>query len=207
MCRLPPIRYWLDCRPRSGCDNDFATPVEGATVLLDPAVSVPTDKTFYINGTLNYEGILRPNGSILYLAGSLGAGISWLDVRGNSTINFIDGARFDNSVLDIELRDNPTLGFELSESGFTPLEARYLANATDGWSAVTINVDVRNYNIDNGTSVVLMDFDNSFDGLFTPTINLIAGDSGLTGSKFQYQYPTLMFTFDTSIRPAPAPLT
>ena len=171
----------------------------GASVTLGAAGEFLSSKTVDIDGTLNLTGVFRPNACTLNLSGSLGAGITWLDVSGGTTINFTDGASFANSAMSFQLRNTPTFGFELSASGFTPVVAGGLHDATGAadWTAVTFNIDVRNYDTANGTTVVLMDFASDFGGSFDPTVNLIAGDSGLTGTlSFDTVEDQLIFTFD-----------
>ena len=170
----------------------------GASVTLAPEGEFLSDKTLDIAGTLNIAGVFRPYGCTLNLSGSLGADISWLDVKGGTTINFTDGATFDNPQMNFELRNEPTFGFELSETGFNTIQVGNLNDGNNGssWSVVTFNIDVRNYDIANGTSLVLMDFTGGIPGGFNPTVNVISGDSGLNGSlSFDEATHRLIFTF------------
>ena len=84
--------------------------------------------------------------------------------------------------MSFELRDTVTLGFELSSTGFTTIQAGGLhdGNQGDGWSAVTFNIDISKYDFANGDTIVLMDFGSDFGGSFNPTVNWIVGQSLLT---------------------------
>jgi hypothetical protein len=177
----------------------------GATVTLAAANALPLTKNFDVAGTLNYVGAFRPDGSTIHLSGSLGSDISWLDLRGVTAINFTDGSSFANSSMNVEIRGTPTFGFELSATGFTTIAAGALYDSTGGagWSAVTFNIDVSNYDTANGNTLVLMDFTNDIGVSFNPTVNLIAGDSGLSGTlSFDSNEDQVIFTFDGVAPPA-----
>ena len=158
-----------------------------------------SNKTVDVDGTLNLDGTFRPSGCIFNLSGSLGSGITWLDMKGGTTINFTDGASFANTGMSFELRDTPIFGFDLSAAGFTPIVVGglYGANGWAGWSEVTFNIDVSNYDISNGTSVVLMDFASDFGGTFDPTVNVIDGGTGIGGLlSFDSATSQLILTID-----------
>ena len=134
------------------------------------------------DGQLNFPGgTARLNGATLTLgsSGSLSSSMGWLDLL-NGTINFEDGASFGNANMGFEHKGNNTIGFKLSETGFTTIQAGAL-HAGNGatWSDATYNIDISEYNHANGLSIVLADYSSVFSGPFNPTINIIAGDSGL----------------------------
>ena len=53
------------------------------------------------------------------MTGTLGANIEGIDMSNGSTLNFTDGASFASNSTILELRQNPNIGFVLSETGST----------------------------------------------------------------------------------------
>ena len=183
--------------------------LSGASVTLDAEGQYLSSKTVEIDGTLNISGTFRPIGCTLNLSGSLGAGISWLDMRSGSTLNFSDGASLANTSMNLELRDTPTLGFTLSTTGFTAVAAGQLYDATagSGWSAVTFTIDVSNYEPEYGRTIILMDFSShvsGFSGTFNPVVNIISGSSGNGGAlRFDTATSQLILEIDPPGNDAP----
>ena len=66
---------------------------------------------------------------------------------------------------------------------------------------MTFNLDVSNYEVSNGTTVELIDYsghDSAYGGTFNPTVNLTAGDSGLSGTlSFDTASSKVIYTFDS----------
>jgi len=192
--------------------NAFAslTVQPGATVTLaTSALSLIWGRGLTIGGTLDATvtagtDVLRLNGAIVQLSGSLGAGIDFLDTNGG-TINFVDGASFGNPNMDFEHKGSNTFGFKLSARGFKTVTARSLSSGSNGqfaagWSNVTYNVDISDYDLRGGLRIVLMDFSGTsvaFDGDFRlATVNIIAGSSGLTANlSFDTSTDQLVLTF------------
>ena len=135
---------------------------------------------FVVEGSLDKNGVFRLQGSVIELHGSLGPSITFLDTNG-ATIDFYDGAAFDNSGMHFEHKGTNTFGYILSETGFTTLHAAGLWGA--GWSEVTFDIDLSAYDLSNGNTIVLVDYSShaaAFDGAFDPAaVNIIAGASGL----------------------------
>ncbi len=153
--------------------------VSFGTQFLNPGTEIISD------GQLDFPGTARLNGSTVTLDGngSLGAGVTWLDLL-NGAINFVDGASFGNANMAIEHKGNNTIGFTLSETGFTTVQAGGLYAGNNGqfvaaWSNATYNIDISEYDHTNGRSIILADFASVFSGTFNPTVNIIPGDSGL----------------------------
>jgi len=146
-----------------------------ASQFLDSGNQIISD------GQIEFPGTARLNGATVTLdsTGSLSANVSWLDLL-NGTINFVDGAAFGNSSISVEHKGINTIGFTLSETGFTTLQAGALhAGNNAAWSNATYNIDISEYNYSNGLSFVLADYTSVFPGTFNPTINIIPGSSGL----------------------------
>ena len=136
-----------------------------------------------------------------------GSGMSgaWIDIE-NATLNFADGATY--SPNNIQHKGSTTYGMTLSSTGFSTLTpgALYGWGAED-WSDVTFNIDVSAYDTNNGLSIVLMDFSShtaDFDGTFNPTVNVIAGDSGIGAAlSFDASTSQVIATIDASGNDAP----
>ncbi|MBL7106335.1 MAG: hypothetical protein ISS77_01845 [Phycisphaerae bacterium] len=172
--------------------DDFASLniQSGAAVTFNEVLS---GKDITISGTLDdsFTTAMRFIDCTINLSGNLGAGMSFLDTNG-STINFVDGAAFLNpSAMDFEMKMINTYGYKLSEEGFTALVADVLRNSThsdytSSWSDVTFNIDISDYDISNGTRIVLADYSSVVwigdDRTFDPTVNIITGNSDLDGS-------------------------
>lgn len=155
-------------------------------------------KRLNVAGTLNFPGVFRPNNCVINLSGSLGTNITFLDVRGGSTINFSNGAAFLNPNLDYQQRDTVTNGFTLAGTGFQKLVARALYGPAP-WSNVTFNIDVSNYVLANGATVVLVDYvtqEALYTNTFNPTVNISAGGSGHSASlAYDKATAQLLLTF------------
>ena len=146
---------------------------------------LPANCTIDISGgaTLtNSIGAIRLNGSTVNVSstGSL-AGDFW-DMS-NGAVNFVDGAVVD--LAHWEVKGKNTFGFKLSATGFNQVAASAFRSGNSAvWADVTFNIDITDYKISNGASVVLADFnyhDPAFDGTFNPTVNVISGNSNLGG--------------------------
>ena len=130
---------------------------------------------------------------------SPGSGMSgaYIDLQ-NGTLNFEDGATFTPS--NIQHRLTTTYGITFSSTGFTTLTPGALRQGTDeDWGDVTFNIDVSNYDATNGTTVELIDYSSheaAYGGTFNPTVNLTAGDSGLSGTlSFDTATSKVIYTF------------
>jgi len=153
--------------------------VSFGTQFLSPGTEIISD------GQINFLGTARLNGSAVTLDsnGSLGASVTWLDLL-NGAISFVDGASLENSNMAFEHKGNNAIGFTLSETGFATLQAGGLYAGNNGqfvaaWSNATYNIDISEYDHTNGLSIVLADFASVFSGTFNPTVNILAGESGL----------------------------
>jgi len=181
----------------------------GAKVTLATSdLSLLGGRTLNIAGTLDATAtagndVLRFSTTTVNLSGALGSGIDFLDTNG-STINFTNGATFNNPNMNFEHKGWNTFGFKLESSGFTTINAGTLYSGSTGgfaaaWSNATYNIDISDYDLANGLSIVLMDFKGTatiFDGVFNPTVNIIAGDSGLEADlTFNKDTDALILTF------------
>ncbi|VGO17697.1 hypothetical protein PDESU_06299 [Pontiella desulfatans] len=158
----------------TGADVTFGTqfPVTANEIISDGQLDFP-------------GGVVHLNGATLTLGtnGSLKSSMGWLDLL-NGSIYFENGASFGNTGISIEHKGNNTIGFKLSETGFTTVQAGALYAGNNGqfvagWSNATYNIDISEYNHTNGLSIVLADYTSVFGGTFDPTVNIEAGDSGL----------------------------
>jgi hypothetical protein len=139
-----------------------------------------------VAGAMDLSGVFRIINSTVELSGSLGPNITFLDTDG-SEINFADGATFGNALMPFEHKGANTFGYKLSDSGFAALTAGHLYSGNNEvfdavWTNATYNIDLSAYSISNGATIVLADYDGhdaEFDGLFNPTVNILAGSSGL----------------------------
>ena len=134
-----------------------------------------------------------------FFAGS-GIGGVWLQVE-NTTFNFEDGASF--TAATVQHRFTSTYGLTLSSTGFTTLTPGILRSwdSDTDWSDVVFNLDVSSYDANNGLVVELIDFTNHdpiYSDNFTPTVNVTAGTSGLTGTlSFDSANSKVIYTFDS----------
>ena len=161
-------------------------------------------RTLTVNGTLTRDssGVVRLNGATLNLAGHVGSNFSFLDTNGG-TINFKDGAAFDNTNMGFEHKGNNTFSFKLSAGGFKTVKAGQLYSGNNGqftatWSNVTYNVDISDYDLRCGLRIVLMDFSgNGLGSNFSAAkVNIIAGSSGLLANlTFDTAAADLVLTF------------
>ncbi|MCX6878227.1 MAG: Ig-like domain-containing protein [Verrucomicrobia bacterium] len=157
--------------------------------------------TIKVDGTLNRAGVLRLIGSKVELTatGKLGAGVTFLDTSGG-TMNFTNGASFGNAAMDFEHKGTNTFGYTLSLTGFQKLIANRLRSGNSAvWADATYNIDISQYNTANGSTVVLADYashDPAYSGTFNPTVNIIAGSSGLAATlSFDTTTSRLLLTF------------
>ncbi|WP_083913005.1 sialate O-acetylesterase [Rubritalea marina] len=138
---------------------------------------------FVVDGEIDKSGVFRLQASVLELRGSLGASLTFLDTNG-ALIEFHDGAAFANPNMSFEHKGQNTFSFNLSAAGFTTIQAGSLMGS--GWDNVTYEVDLSDYDISNGTTVVLMDHSmhaGAYDEPFTPAaVNVYSGSSGLNGT-------------------------
>lgn len=180
---------------------DFATLTIESGASVDFSTDNVSSKVLNIGGTLSFSGAFRPKGSTLNFSstGVMGSGINWIDLGTGAVLSFDDGASFGTSST-LEMRGATTLGFTLSDSGFDTLNLGALWDSgIAGWSEITVNLDVSDYDIVNGSSVVLMDFSNvvgDFTGDFNPVVNVVAGESGLEGElSFDSGSGQLLYSF------------
>ena len=184
--------------------NTFASLEIQTNASVTLAGDLTSGRTLSVAGTLNRVGVFRLNGATINLAGHLGSGITWLDMNGGS-INFTNGATFDNSGMSFEHKGNNTFSFKLSAGGFKTMTAGYLYSGNNGlfnaaWSNVTYNVDISDYDLRSGLRVVLMDFSGNGtgfnSGFNTAKINIFTGSSGLTANlSFDTSTSSLVLTF------------
>ncbi|MBT3193400.1 MAG: hypothetical protein HN341_12685 [Verrucomicrobia bacterium] len=119
-------------------------------------------------------------------------------------MNFHDGASI-GSRFNWEHRYSNTFRFTLSETGFTALELGRISGGDKGgtptvWSDATYNIDISDYDISNGKTVVLMDFNaSSIGGTFdpsanSPTVNVTGLDGGtLTWDAVNYDLSVFVY--------------
>ena len=170
----------------------------GATVAF-AGDTLSGSKTVNVAGTLDRAGVLRFN-STMELSGRLGPNITFLDTNG-STIHFVDGASFANANMSFEHKGANTFGYKLSAAGFTTIHAGTLRDGNGAvWADATYHIDISDYDISHGTSLVLADYTShttAFGGPFNPTVNIIAGTSGLHGTLgFNTTLSQLVLTVD-----------
>lgn len=163
-------------------------------------------QTLSVAGTLNRSGsgVLRLGGATLNLSGHLGSAVTFLDMSGGS-INFTNGATFDNTGMSFEHKGNSTFSFKVTAGGFKTLTAGFLNSGNNGlfyaaWSNVTYNVDISDYDLRSGLRIVLMDFSGHsavFGSNFnTAKVNINTGSSGLTANlSFDTTTSSLVLTF------------
>jgi len=204
-----------------GTDNLWTTasnwsgntlPVDGDTVAIANGDTVdipgnywdlPTGVTINVSGNsqiVNNIAAARLYGGMTFNFSS-GSGMSgaYIDLQ-NGILNFEDGATFTPN--SIQHRLTTIYGLTLSSTGFTTLTPGILRQGTDeDWGDVTFNLDVSNYEVSNGTTVELIDYsghDSAYGGTFNPTVNLTAGDSGLSGTlSFDTASSKVIYTFDS----------
>ena len=200
---------WLTAANWSG---DTA-PTSGQTVAITNGDTVdmpandwglPTGITVNVAGgsqITNSASAARLYGDMTFnfLAGS-GMGGVYIDL-GDGILNFEDGATFTPGT--IQQRGTTTYGITLSGTGFTTLTPGGLVDGNgEDWSDVTFNLDVSKYDASNGLTVELIDFAShagNYDGSFNPTVNVEAGDSGLSGTlSFDTASSKVIFTFDSA---------
>lgn len=158
----------------------------GDTVEWDSAdgQSLPGGLTVDLigNSTLHVSEVLRLSGSTINVASgcSLTSGANKFFDLNSGTVNFEAGAT--NTVHMWEHKGNNTFGFTLNETGFPALTPVYLASG-DGvtWSNATINVDISDYDRNNGKTITLVDWDSHHVN-FTDTFDgVTASITGLEG--------------------------
>ncbi|VGO17694.1 hypothetical protein PDESU_06296 [Pontiella desulfatans] len=154
-------------------------------------------------GTVDVDGVWRLQGSEVNLAGTgtLGANLTFLDTS-DGTLNFEDGASFNNTGMAVELKASPTFGFKLSETGFATVQAGELLNAGSGsttttWENVTFEIDATDYDLSNGKTLVLMDFTNvawkGSDEIFDPTVTVEGGVGTMAFDEVEHQVVLSLF--------------
>ena len=156
----------------------------GATVTF--VANLGGGKAINNSGTLNRAGVWRLGGSTIEMTATsrFGSGITFLDT-GGATINFTDGAAFDNANMPFEHKGINTFGYKLSATGFTTLLAGWVRSGAPPalWADATYNIDISEYDLDNGATVTLADYSGStMPALFDPTVNIEAGSSDLSAT-------------------------
>ena len=169
------------------------------TMIADSASS----NTIKVAGTLNRVGVHRLNGAKVELTatGKLGTGITFLDTNGGK-MSFTSGAAFGNPTMSFEHKGTNTFNYTLSPGGFTTMIAGTLRDGAGAvWANATYNIDISAYTISNGGTITLVDYaghTTAFNGTFDPTVNIIAGSSGLTGTlAFDTATSKLVLTIPT----------
>jgi hypothetical protein len=126
----------------------------------------------YINiyGTLNMNGTCDLSGTRTRLAGTLGKGVQSVKLNGGE-ITLHDGLSFANPQTELHLGGADTeLHMVLSPTGFTPIIAGDL-KGSKGWAGISFVLELSDYDVRNGTELVLMDFDGH-DEIFEDKCNL-----------------------------------
>jgi|GEM_PF-1191125 len=187
-------------------------PVDGDTIAIANGDTVdipgdywdlPTGVTINVSGNSqigNSTAAARLYGGMTFNFSS-GSGMAgaYIDLQ-SGIFNFEDGATFTPN--SIQHRLTTTYGITFSNTGFTTLTPGVLRRGSDeDWGDVTFNLDVSNYEVSNGTTVELIDYsghDSAYGGTFNPTVNLSAGDSGLSGTlSFDTASSKVIYTFDS----------
>ena len=171
---------------------------QGATVRLSANTGQNSigSRTLTVAGTLDVHagqgGVVRLGGTTINLSGHLGSGIGWLDLL-NGSINFSNGAAFDNSGMSFEHKGNNTFRYTLSTNGFTTLVTGKLWSGSYGvyaaWSNATYNIDISAYDRSRGKTIVLADY-NGHDTIFTNTFNPVVTVTGLDGGSLRFDTNT-----------------
>ncbi len=153
-------------------------------------------RTLTVAGTLDVHagqgGVVRLGGTVLTLSGHLGSGFGWLDLL-NGSINFTNGAAFDNPAMNFEHKGNNTFRYTLATNGFTTLLAGRLCSGAHGgyaaWSNATYTVDITAYDRSRGNTLVLADY-NGHDSIFTNAFNPKVTITGLDGGSLRFDMAT-----------------
>jgi hypothetical protein len=153
-------------------------------------------RTLTVAGTLDVHagqgGVVRLGGTVLNLSGHLGSGFGWLDLL-NGSINFTNGAAFDNPAMSFEHKGNNTFRYTLATNGFTTLVAGRLCSGSHGgyaaWSNATYTVDITAYDRSRGNTLVLADY-NGHDSIFTNAFNPKVTITGLDGGSLRFDMNT-----------------
>ncbi len=117
-----------------------------------------------VNGTFErIGGGVNPAGRSISIKGLFGS-IPWIDTW-NTAFVFYDGAEFGNPGMSFRVREGNSMTFVLSETGFTPLRSG-AALDPNNWNDVTMTVDVSAYDLNNGSDIILWDFDRH-DSIFS----------------------------------------
>ena len=149
-------------------------------------------RTLTVAGTLDVHagqgGVVRLGGTTINLSGHLGSGIGWLDLL-NGSLNFSNGATFDNSGMSFEHKGNNTFRYTLATNGFTTIIGGKLWSGSSGgyaaWSNATYNIDLSGYTGPRPKAVVLADY-SSHDTIFTNTFNPKVTITGLDGGSLRF---------------------
>lgn len=160
--------------------------------------------TIKVAGTLDRAGgVYRLNRGKVELTGtgSIGSGVTFLDTN-NGTMSFSSGASFGNPNMAFEHKGTNTFNYTLSPAGFTTMIAGTLRDGAGAvWANATYNIDISAYNISNGGTITLVDYSGhtvAMGDTFDPTVNIIAGGSGLTGTlSFDTTTSKLVLTIPT----------
>ena len=192
----------------SAAVTDGANAFTSLDIQAGASVSMIADSgasnTIKVAGTLDRSGgVYRLNGAKIELTetGSLGSGITFLDTNGGK-MSFANGASFGNPNMDFEHKGTNTFTYTLSPAGFTTMIAGTLRDGAGAvWANATYNIDISAYTISNGGTITLVDYaghTTAFNGTFDPTVNIIAGSSGLTGTlAFDTATSKLVLTIPT----------
>ena len=171
---------------------------QGATVKLSASTGQNGIgvRTLTVAGTLDVHAgqgsVVRLGGTTVNLSGHLGSGIGWLDLL-NGSINFTNGAAFDNPAMAFEHKGNNTFSYTLSTNGFTTLVAGNLASGSYGvpaaWSNATYNIGISGYTGPRPKAFVLADYSGQ-DTIFTNTFNPKVTITGLDGGSLRFDTNT-----------------
>lgn len=149
-------------------------------------------RTVNLAGTLGVHGgsgnVVRLGGTTINLSGHLGATINFLDTY-SGTINYTNGAAFDNANMGFEHKGWNTFRYTLATNGFTTMVCGRLYSGTAGfaaaWSNATYAIDVSGYTGPRPATFVLADY-NGHDNIFTNTFNPTIAITGLDGGRLSF---------------------
>ena len=155
--------------------NDTIIIGAGSTVTYDGGGVLPTGATVELAGTLTNAGqsAIRLSSNIIKVAatGSLTGGFWDLN---QGSVRFAAGAQV--ATTDWEHKGTNSFHFTLNAAGFTKIQPGRLRSGNSAtWANVTFVIDATNYDLANGTSIVLADFssnDAAYNGTFNPTVQI-----------------------------------
>ncbi len=201
------VNWSGDALPASGDTIEISN---GDTVDMPANFFAPTNSTTDVSGgsqlTNSGAAARLTSGAVINFASGSGLSGAYIDLN-SGTINFVDGATL--TVANIQHRGDVTYGITFSSNGFATLTPGALHDAgNEDWSNVTFNLDFANYDSANGAVVELIDYTGHatvYNGSFNPTVNVEAGDTGLTGTlSFDTASSKVIYTFNSAPTPPPS---